>query len=141
MSWFVDTNVFIRYLTQDDPAKADAVEALFDRAEHGAIELLTSEAVVAEITYVLGSPAYRMERSDIAASVTALLDNPGIQCLEGNRILAALELYAETRLDFPDCVAAAHTLGRRLDGIYSYDRGFDEVDDLVRREPVGSDTR
>jgi predicted nucleic acid-binding protein len=29
---FVDTNLFIRYLTNDDPVKADRVEKLLDEA-------------------------------------------------------------------------------------------------------------
>ena len=32
---FVDTNLFIRYLTNDDPAKADRVEKLLDGAARG----------------------------------------------------------------------------------------------------------
>jgi predicted nucleic acid-binding protein len=29
---FLDANIFLRYLTNDDPLKADRIEALFDRA-------------------------------------------------------------------------------------------------------------
>jgi predicted nucleic acid-binding protein len=38
-TFFVDTNLFIRYLTNDDPAKADRVEALLDDARDGEIHL------------------------------------------------------------------------------------------------------
>jgi uncharacterized protein len=32
---FLDTNIFIRYLTNDDPQKADRVEALLNEAAGG----------------------------------------------------------------------------------------------------------
>jgi predicted nucleic acid-binding protein len=43
-STFVDANVFLRYLTNDDPEKADRVEALLSRAARGEIRLITSDS-------------------------------------------------------------------------------------------------
>ncbi|MBI2760864.1 MAG: hypothetical protein HYX51_05500 [Chloroflexi bacterium] len=76
MSEFVDTNVFLRFLAQDDPAKHQ-------------------------------------------------------QC----RVLRALDLYGRTNLDFEDCMSVEHTRRLRLDGIYSYDRGFDRIPEIRRLEP------
>lgn len=45
---FLDANVFIRYLTNDDPAKADRVEKFLDLAASGKERLLTTEMVIAE---------------------------------------------------------------------------------------------
>ena len=42
-------NVFLRFLTNDDPAKAKKAEALFRNAIQGHITLATSLLVVAEI--------------------------------------------------------------------------------------------
>ena len=46
---FVDTNIFIRYLTADIPDKADACDKLFKRTISGKIELFTTDLVIAEI--------------------------------------------------------------------------------------------
>lgn len=46
---FVDTNVFLRFLTNDVPEQAAAVEALFRRAAAGEVRLVTNTMVVAEI--------------------------------------------------------------------------------------------
>ncbi|MBV5339042.1 MAG: PIN domain-containing protein, partial [Deltaproteobacteria bacterium] len=54
-SCFVDTNLFIRYLTNDDSAKADKVEKLLDDAAAGSLKLVTTEMVIAEIVWVLES--------------------------------------------------------------------------------------
>ncbi|GEM_PF-5830345 len=44
---FLDANIFIRYLSNDDPAKADRVENLLEQAAGGTIRLLTTEMVIA----------------------------------------------------------------------------------------------
>ncbi len=49
VSLFVDTNVFLRFLTNDDPAKARRVETLFRDALRGKIRLTTSLLVIAEM--------------------------------------------------------------------------------------------
>jgi len=38
---FVDTNIFLRLLTNDDPRKADACEELFRKAINDKIDLFT----------------------------------------------------------------------------------------------------
>jgi predicted nucleic acid-binding protein len=52
---FIDTNVFLRFLTRDDFAKAERVKALLEQAEKGEVELTTSESVISELVFVLSS--------------------------------------------------------------------------------------
>ena len=52
---FLDTNVILRFLTRDDEEKADACLRLFQRVQRGDEELVTCEAVVSEVVYVLSS--------------------------------------------------------------------------------------
>ena len=65
---FLDTNVILRYLTRDDwETKAEACYRLFQRASRGEEELLTCEAIVSEVVYVLSSrrSPYRLSRAEI----------------------------------------------------------------------------
>ena len=56
---------FLRYLTNDVPAQADAVEALLRRAVDGEeIVLVTNSLVMAEIVWVLDD-YYQQSRDDI----------------------------------------------------------------------------
>ncbi|MDZ4854875.1 MAG: hypothetical protein SGJ26_08480 [Nitrospirota bacterium] len=48
-SLFADTNVFLRFLTNDAPAKAKRAKTLFRDALRGKIKLATSPLVIAEI--------------------------------------------------------------------------------------------
>ena len=61
---FVDTNLFLRYLTNDVPAQADAVEAILRRAAAGEISLTTNTLVMAEIVWTLKS-FYKLDRARI----------------------------------------------------------------------------
>ena len=59
----VDTNVFLRFLTNDDPAKAKRAETRFRNAVSGKEHLRTSLLVIAEIVWTLES-FYKLEKKD-----------------------------------------------------------------------------
>jgi uncharacterized protein len=133
---FVDTNIFIRHLTRDDPEKAQACYQLFLSAQRNEVVLTTSEAVIAEVVYVLSSKQlYNLPREQIRALLYPLLTLRGFK-LSGREIyLRALDVYASSGLDFEDAIAVAHMERHRLSEIYSYDRHFDQMPGLNRLEP------
>jgi predicted nucleic acid-binding protein len=136
MSEFLDTSVIVRVLTGDNPVKAARGLALFQRAQRGEAELVTSESVVAEVVYVLGSPViYRLPRPDVARALRPVLSNNGLRLDHKQSVLAALDRWERTRLDFEDCLSVEHMQRQKLDGIYSYDRDFDRVPEVRRLEP------
>ena len=62
----LDANLIVRVLTQDVPEMAKAAQVLFDRIQAGQEEIEFLEATVAEVVYVLGSPAmYNLPRGRI----------------------------------------------------------------------------
>jgi predicted nucleic-acid-binding protein len=87
---FVDTNLFIRYLTNDDPVKADRVEKLLAEAKAGKVLLVTAEMVLAETVWVLES-GYGLSWARIAHLVRAILATPGIDVVNGALVSRALE--------------------------------------------------
>lgn len=109
MSW-VDTNIFVGYLAQDDPAKTGACLALFRRVAAGEEAVTTSEAVLAEVVYVLSSRSlYGVSPREIAERPTVILRWPGMRLPQKRVVLRALDLYAQHRaLDFEDALSVAH---------------------------------
>ena len=103
---FVDTNLFLRYLTNDVPAQAEAVEKLLRLAEQGKALLVTNGMVVAEIVWMLES-YYELEQSDIQNKVLAILNTPGLEIPDSNLILKSIIWYAEKNVDFIDAYNAA----------------------------------
>jgi uncharacterized protein len=136
MSEFVDANIFLRYLTRDDTAKARQSGELFRRAEQGEFELFTSEAIVAEIVFVLSSSTlYNRSRADIARALKVVFGSNAIEVDHKPSILNALDLYESTKLDFEDCLAVAHASRASNGRIFSYDRGLGRVAGVTRLEP------
>lgn len=97
---------------------------------------MTSEAIVAEVAYVLTSPrSYRIPRATVATALLPLLADPGLQVDNKAVVLTALDVWEDSNLDFADCLAVARFRHANLDGIYSYDRDFDRIPDIRRLEP------
>jgi predicted nucleic-acid-binding protein len=121
LSLFVDTNVFIRFLTNDDPVKAKRAEALFRNAVEGKVKLVTSLLVVAEIVWTLES-FYKLEKVEIASKVEKILNTPNLECPESSLILMALDLYVQQNIDFVEAFHAFYLKERALNRIVTYDR-------------------
>ena len=134
MRW-LDTNIILRYLTGDDPVKAQACLSLFQRVREGQEELATSDTVLAEVSYVLTSQ-HRLSHPEIAARLRPLVGLRGTKLSRKRVVLRALELYEQhPRLDFEDALSVAHMEQLGIQEIVSYDRDFDHVPGVVRTEP------
>ena len=133
---YVDADIFLRFLTRDDPAKAERVKELLERAERGEVALLTSESVIAELVFVLSSPKlYNLSRERIRALLVPIVSLRGLKIASRSLLLAALDVYATTPLDFVDALVGAHMEARQVTEVYSYDRHFDLVSGIRRLEP------
>jgi uncharacterized protein len=133
---FVDANVFLRFLTRDDPVKAERVKDLLERADRGEVALLTSESVVAELVFVLSSPRlYNLGRDRIRALLTPILSLKGLKLPKRTMYLRALDLYVETPMDFVDALVVAQMEAGQVTEVYSYDGHFDLVSGIRRLEP------
>jgi predicted nucleic-acid-binding protein len=118
---FVDTNVFLRFLTNDDPVKARRAELLFRDAIRGKRTLITSLLVIAEIIWTLDS-FYNLEKPEIASKVEKILNTPNLHCPEASLILTALDLYAHRNIDFVDAYHAVYLKEEGHTQILTYDR-------------------
>ncbi len=132
---FVDTNVFIRYLTNDDPVKADRVELLLQQAAKGEVLLLTSEIVMAEVVWVLES-FYGLKNKVIAPMITAILATSGLEVLNAPLVEKAIDHYQNHNIDFIDGYIAAVMAQKGIDKIFSYDKKhLSRIQEVVRTEP------
>src|SRR5512145_247483 len=118
---FVDTNLFLRFLTNDVPAQADAVEKLLRQAEQNKIQLITNSMVIAEIIWTLES-YYECQREDIQNKILAILNTGGLEIPEGDLILRAIIWYTEKNVDFIDAYNAAWMEQKGLEKIYTFDQ-------------------
>ncbi len=133
---FIDTDVIIRLVTNDDPNKQAEAAALFEAVEAGKLVVTSPDTVIADAVYVLASPRlYHKSRSDVAAILSGLLRLPGFKVENRAEVLRALDLYAGTKLDFGDALIVASMEQRGSKILYSYDTDFDRIPTVTRQSP------
>lgn len=134
--YFVDANIFIRVLTQDDPARAAQALAFLERIADGQVSGMMTESVILEIVQILGSKnRYALDHAEIRERLLPLLLLPHLQIEHREVQLAAIDLFGTSRLDYVDCLAISHARQFDLDGIVSFDQGFDHHAPGLRLEP------
>lgn len=133
---FVDANIFIRFITKDDPVKAEKCFRLFQEAERKKVLLVTTKSILAEVVHILSSKAlYALPPKKIKELLEPVITLKGWQIKWKKEFLLALEIYALKTIDFEDALAAAAMQVQNIETIYSYDRHFDRLNWVKRIEP------
>jgi predicted nucleic acid-binding protein len=117
----VDTNVFLRLLTGDDPVKAARCRRLFEQAVAGAVSLETSSLVIAEIVWTLESH-YHLPPSAVQDKVLAILNTPGLEVADGNQVLQAILWHVEKAVDFIDAYNAAWMAEHGIKTVFTFEQ-------------------
>ncbi len=131
---FVDTNVFLRFLTRDDPTKFEHCRRLFEQAVRGSLALRTSELVIAEIVWTLLS-YYNLPKPVVIEKVGQILNTPNLAVANQDVLIEALVLWSQHNCDFIDAYNAALMHRDGLTELLSYDADFDLVPGVSRQEP------
>ena len=132
---FADTNLFLRYLTNDVPQQADAVERLLQMAAEKQIILVANGLVIAEIVWTLES-FYRLTRASISEKVRAILNTPGIEITDGDLVLQAVTDYFEKNVDFIDAYNGAWLLAQGMNAVLTFDQlHFSRLDGITAKLP------
>jgi len=119
--FFVDTNLFLRYLTNDIPEQAESIEMILRRAMDGEITLATNNLVITEIVWTLES-YYHLARQDIQSKVIAILNTPGLMIEHHDIILQAILWYVEKNVEYIDAYNVAWLLNQDIHTAYTFDR-------------------
>jgi predicted nucleic-acid-binding protein len=111
----IDTNVIVRLLTGDDPAQAEKARAVFKKSL-----VFIPETVIFETEWVLRH-AYSFTPSAIYHALTKLCGLPNVRLANSQRLLTALQWYAEG-VDFADALHLAQS--QECSRFVSFDRQF-----------------
>ena len=133
---YVDSNIFIRYITLDEPLMAQRARAFFLKLDQGSAVAATTEAVLLEVVQVLSSrKLYNLSRSDIRQYLAPLIRLPGLRIPFKTLYLDALDLYATSSLDFTDALLVILTQRGGTNIVVSFDQDFDKVPGVARQAP------
>lgn len=127
----IDSNLIIRFLTEDDAKKADAVEKLLRKAKKNELEL--PDVVIAEIVWVLLS-FYQLSKNKVLEKLEGLLSLENVK-INRSVLKKTIDTYRKYNLSYTDAYLIAYTLESKSNSIYSYDQGLDKVKEINRLEP------
>ena len=132
--YFIDTNIFLRFLIKDAPSPNQACIDFFKAVKSNRLQAACSDLVLAEIAWTLNS-YYKFPKQQIADSLNSIRHLRGV--LWSNRFdtSLALQLYQENNVKFIDSLLSSIPQiqsGRWT--IVSYDHDFDKLR-LNRLEP------
>lgn len=126
----LDTNVVVRYLTQDDPKQSQIVTRLMEKTlssdEPGFISLV----VLAEVVWVLTS-LYSVDRAGVSEIVSGLLTTEQLRVENAELVWQAKRRYEASKADFSDALIAECAVAAGCKRAVTFDRsaaatsGFD----------------
>lgn len=97
----LDTNVLVRYLTDDDPSQAKKATQVIEGAAEGGDLLYVTSIVLCELVWVLES-AYGHSRPEIQAVLERILRTAQFRFDHKELLWQAWQSYCEGRADFSD---------------------------------------
>ena len=101
---YIDANVILRYILDDHTELSPTAKEIIDSSE----VFITTE-VLAEVVYVL-SGVYHVDRKTVRNTLTAFISDSCCDFTKPDVILKSLDLFADTKLDYVDCVLAGYAI-------------------------------
>lgn len=133
--WFADTNLFLRYLTNDVPEQAEALDLVLRAAGQGRLTLVTNPMVIAEIVWTLES-FYKLSPLETQERVLAILNTPGLEVVQGELVLQAILWHVEKNVDFIDAFNTAWMHSQGIAVACTFDRRhFSRMEGVVVKVP------
>jgi len=129
----IDTDVLVRFLTNDRSSKYKTLYSFFNSLEKGVLKVELKLIVLFQTAFVLKS-YYKVPKENISASLIALLTFKGIQIKDKKIVLRTLEVWHTNNIEIVDCYLIACLENDDQNIIYSYDHDFDKHP-IKRKEP------
>jgi predicted nucleic-acid-binding protein len=117
----IDTNVLVRYLTQDEPAQSRRVDALFAEATENREALHVDDVVLCEVVWVLRA-AYGYDKSQVVDALDDVLRTALFVFDDRNLLRDAVRAYRTGPADFADYVIGLRNLRAGCEHTVTFDR-------------------
>ena len=135
MAIVVDANVFLRAFTEPTNTSLkwmqEEARHLFLDANAGELELTTTDAVVAEVAFVLTAKShYQLSPQDACARLLSILQIRNLRFPTKPQTLRALDIWTQhPKLGFVDALVAAHA--EAADNVLAtFDQDYTRVGDV-----------
>jgi len=119
MTWFIDSNVLLRFFTADDADQSERAKELLQSAADGKVRLLCGPSVLFEVAWTLRS-AYRVPHDRILTALQAIFALPGLELMDAAIVGEALTASALSGVEFADAYIAASARAEGCDAIATF---------------------
>jgi predicted nucleic-acid-binding protein len=123
MNYSVDTNIFLRFLQQDDPQKAERVKKIFGQAQIGKQHLIVEPFIIIELTYALSS-YFKLPKSEICQKIRSILTLSFLDIHDRKELSEAIDVFEKHGVDFMDALLFVRTIKKDTTKILSFDKDF-----------------
>ncbi len=119
----LDTNVLVRYLTQDDPVQADTAAGVIEDAGKRGGKLVVQPLVLCELAWVLDS-AYGVGKRELLDVMERILRTAQFEIPEKDVVWRALADYRAGKGDFSDYLLARQNEKAGAAATLTFDRAL-----------------
>jgi predicted nucleic-acid-binding protein len=133
MTYYLDTNCILRFITNDVPDQAERIEKRFREASQGKSDFILTHIVLFETLFQL-EHWYTLPRIEASNRLMTFLSPDWILTDKKSVILACLEEYKQVSCDFAD-LYLFHLAKDASFPILSFDKDFDTLSRTIRTAP------
>lgn len=127
MTYFIDTNVFLRVLIKEDPQSFNAGVNLLKKIKDGGLKAVTSSLVLTEIGWTLKS-FYKFEKEQVIRAIKSIISLHGLAIIDEINWLYALDLYTSKKVKLIDClIASKKEIREKKWLVVTYDKDFQKL--------------
>lgn len=126
----IDTNVLVRFLTQDDAAQARKVDAFLTTAIEDGSRLHVDDIVLCEMVWVLRA-AYRLGKPTIAQALDQVMSTSIFSFDDRELLRNALADYRDGPGDFSDYVIGRRNARAGCEHTVTFDRPLSDQSSFV----------
>ena len=129
---FLDTNIFIRFLTRDEEKKFKECLKLFEKIKEGKIKPYTSNIVILEVIFVL-IRLYNFPKDKVVSALKSLLQMRNLVLIEKTDTRKTLSKFKKLKIKYSDCLISTQIPSGVV--VLTYDKDFSKIPDIATRYP------
>lgn len=99
----VDTNILVRYFTQDEPVQAQVVEKIIENYANSPNSLFINNIVMCELVWVL-EKGYKYSKEQVGVVINQMLSTEEFTFEKQELLWLALNEYVQNKLDYSDAL-------------------------------------
>ena len=115
----LDTNVLVRYISQDDPIQSERANVLLESLSTGLEGYVTVVSLV-ELVWVLTS-CYGSSKAEISNVLESLMHTKYIIVQDADLVWKALRNFKVGKADFPDCLIKHISFNAGCSSVVTFD--------------------